>query len=195
MSAAALLAHADALVCGPPLLQVAVDGWWERARQVRLPTTTAVDPEAAADLAVELLWWGPPVVFVGARFANEPAPVERLARSAAWTPSTAVEVLSESALGAVTHAELGRVNAWRSTGPLPLAVHADERQIRDALDTRPDLRVGPGAIAVEMVVDATRRWWCGVETGTDAERIAHLLTVARRPVVTRPAPGAPGLGR
>ncbi|MGL5911489.1 MAG: hypothetical protein ACRCZP_15935, partial [Phycicoccus sp.] len=108
MSAAALLAHADALASGTPVLQVAVDGWWERARQVRLPSTTAVDPQAAADLAVELLWWGPPVVFVGARFANELPPVDRLARSAGWTPSTAVEALSDGPVGAVSHAELGK---------------------------------------------------------------------------------------
>ncbi|MGL5927866.1 MAG: hypothetical protein ACRCY8_02915 [Dermatophilaceae bacterium] len=181
MSAATLLAHADALVSGTPLLQVAVDGWWERAREISLPTTTAIHLEPAGDLAVELLWWGPPAVFVGARFVGERPPIDRLVRPETWTPSAAVEVLLDGLVGSVTHVELGQVNAWRSVGPSAIPVHASHGQVEHVIDTRPDLRAGPGAVALEMVIGACRAVWCGVETGADAGRIVQVLDVARQP--------------
>ncbi|MGL5911365.1 MAG: hypothetical protein ACRCZP_15310, partial [Phycicoccus sp.] len=100
------------------------------------------------------------------------------ARSAGWTPSTAVEALSDGPVGAVSHAELGKVNAWRSAGPLLLPLRPDRARVQVAVDTRPDLRTGPGILAVEVVVDSCRPLWCGIETGADAGRIAQLLDIA-----------------
>jgi hypothetical protein len=61
-------------VRGAPLLQVAVDGWWEDAATVELPAVEEagrlLEGLSGSDVAVEVLWPGPPIVFVGARFGS-----------------------------------------------------------------------------------------------------------------------------
>lgn len=195
---------------GRPVLQIAIDGWWERAEIIPLPfedarespagiaAPTAGEVIAAADdapgdraavgeviaaageRAVEVLWPGPPVVFVGARFRGERPPLAELGARADWTPATALEVLAGGALGPAVRAELGAVNAWRTVGPLPVRLDATADDLAQDLAARPDLAHCPHPVALEVVYEANREAWWAIEVSEPvAERVVRLLAAQR----------------
>jgi hypothetical protein len=154
---------------GAPLLQVAFDGWWERAAVAALPAAPEeadrlLERSGADDVAVEVLWPGPPVVFVGARFdrADRP-PLRELAGRADWTPSRALELLASGPLGPAVRAELGAVNAWRSVGPVALELDAQPAAVERALAGRPQLASCRAPVALEVVHAQPREAWWAVE--------------------------------
>jgi len=169
---------------GAPLLQVAFDGWWERAASVAPPTSPSeadrlLERPEADDVAVEVLWPGPPVVFVGARFARaDRPPLRELAARADWTPSRALELLASGPLGPAVRAELGAVNAWRSVGPLPLALDAHPAAIARALADRPQLATCRVPVALEVVHEHPREAWWAIEVSV-APAGAHEVRLER----------------
>jgi hypothetical protein len=119
-----ILAEIERATRGPPLLQVAVEGRGDRAVVVRLPLPVKeadklLEGLGTNDLAVDVLWSRPPIVFVGARNVDRwlVAPGE-IAGRGEWTPSEALKVLAGGSLGPPVRAELGAVNAWHSVGPV-----------------------------------------------------------------------------
>jgi hypothetical protein len=171
---------ADQLAGGRPVLQVAVDGWWERATQVPLPARPPALAPQAGDVAVEVLWPGRPIVFVGARYAHgEVPPLTQLSARDDWSPSKALAVLAGGALGPPVRAEVGAVNAWRSVGPLVVGLGDDEPAVAAALASRPDLASCGHPLALEVAVVAPREAWWAIECGADAADVAGLLALAR----------------
>lgn len=94
-----------------------MDDWRERATTLPLPATRAraarlLDGFAGAEVAVEVLWPGPPIVFVGARFRSPDRPsLEQLTVRADWGPAEALGQLARGPLGPPVRAELGAVDA------------------------------------------------------------------------------------
>jgi hypothetical protein len=182
-------AEVDRAARGAPQLQVAADGWWERAQVASLPLPPGgverlLEAPGATEVAVEVIWWGPPVVFVGAvvdRVARRS--LRRIAARADWTPSEALDVLAGGPPGPPVRAELGAVNAWRSVGPLPLTVDADAAAIEAALAGRRDLARCHLPVALELVHESPRRAWWAIEVSARragrhhvrVERVAQLL--------------------
>jgi hypothetical protein len=177
---------------GVPVLQVAVDGWWERAASAALPGSAEdverlLEAAGTGEAAVEVLWPGPPVVFVGARFARGRPPLRELAARADWSPSQALRALAGGPLGPPVRAELGAFNAWRSLGPLRLALDATAPAVRQALARRPDLAHCPRPVALEIAHDRPREAWWAIEVSVprdaahavSADRVAQLLAAAR----------------
>jgi hypothetical protein len=168
---------------GVPQLQVAVEGCWERAVTIRLPAPASeVDRLLAglsgADVAVELVW-GPPIVFVGARLESVARPVLcELAARRDWTASGALAVLASGPPGPPVRAELGAVNAWRSVGPLPIAIDADTQAIARALAGRPDLMRCRRPVALEVVHQNAREIWSAIQVSTQHDDI-HRTSAAR----------------
>jgi hypothetical protein len=183
---------------GAPLLQVAVDGWWERAIGLWLPTTTReaaglLLTAGARELGVEVLWPGPPIVFVGACFAaSDRPPVCEIAMRHEWTPTQALKILVGDSLGAPLRAELGAINAWRSVGPLPLALDAVAAAIESKLLERADLMFCGHPVALEVQFESPRRAWCAIEVSArhgdkhvvDVDEVAGLLRSVSRTRIT-----------
>jgi hypothetical protein len=170
---------------GAPLLQVAVDGWWERAVAVQLPaaakqTDRLLEALSAGDAAVEVLWSGPPIVFVGARFGSVGRPpLREIAARADWTPSGALRVLASGPLGPPVRAELGAVNAWRSVGSLPLAIDVEPAAIERALVDRPDLACCHRPVALEVAHQNAREAWWGIQVSVRRHDGSHEIRVER----------------
>jgi hypothetical protein len=165
-----------------------VDGWWEYASAVQLPAMTEVDRllegRSERELAVEVLWSGPPIVFVGARFGSgSRPPLREIAARGDWTPSQALRILAGGPLGPPVRAELGAVNAWRSVGSLPLEIDARAGAIKGALVRRADLACCRRPIALEVVHEHPREAWWAIEVSVRhdethrvrVERVAELL--------------------
>jgi hypothetical protein len=183
----------DQAARGAPQLQVAADGWWERAQVARLPVPSdrldeLLDAPGAREVAVEVVWWGPPVVFVGAPVDRaRRAPVRRIAARADWTPSEALAILAGGPPGPPVRAELGAVNAWRSVGPLSLALDSDSAAIESALAGRPDLARCERPVALELVHERLGRAWWAIEVSSPragrhevrVELVARLLATDR----------------
>jgi hypothetical protein len=133
----------------------------------------------STDLAVEVLWPGPPIVFVGARVDRTDEPTLRqIATSGGGPPSRVLEALVGSPLGPATRAELGAINAWRSVGPLPLALAASVSVVREALSNRADLRNCSHPVALEVTHRQPREGWWAIEV---SERVdaAHVVDVEK----------------
>ena len=167
----------------PPILQLAADGSWEDALSAPLPAApAAVDrllervlADAGADVAAELLWEGPPIVFVGARFGLDEARELRdrlraLAPRAEVTPPVAVELLAGGPLGPPVRAELGAVNAWKTIQPLRLPLECSEQEIEARLAERPDLAGSGLPLALEVVHDRPREAWTATELAQPSAR-------------------------
>jgi hypothetical protein len=191
-----------------PVLQIAADGCWERARVVEaadLSTTgpTAVREVASAarrDVAVEVLW--PGQAFVGVRWpaaqADEAAAAASrtdgvLSRQGGVAAPSIIEAALVALLGAtpspdLERAELGAVNAWASVGPEVLWRNGDAwtPQDLDALVAgRPDLCVCARPVAVELVVSRPRACWVGVVVSNGPGPDHHLDRQALDAVLRR----------
>jgi hypothetical protein len=185
---------------GAPTLQLSTRGDWERARTLSLPASVElieglVDElraDSPPDLAAELLWPGPPVVFVGARFelgeaARFRSCVRTLGARHGWEPAEALTALAGGLPGPPVRAELGAVNAWRSVGPLEIALDQPASAVGDAVAQRADLIASPYPLALEIIHDRPREAWWAVEVSerspgvqrVDVERVARLLQSAR----------------
>lgn len=165
---------------GQPILQIAVDGWWERANTIPLPfeDVTLAAGDAAGECAVEVLWPGPPVVFVGARFRGERPPLAALGARGDWTPATALDMLATGALGPAVRAELGAVNAWRSVGPLPVRLDATAEDLARELAARPDLAPCRHPVALEVVHEAKHEAWWAIEVSARGDA-GHEVVAGR----------------
>lgn len=174
-------------------LQLAVDGRWEDARGVDMPSgadaARALVREAGpadADVAVEFEWLGHPLVFVGARrgrggVSERVAFEDGVAHLAEQQSSGPLEALSALAGGpprGPVHVELGAANAWHSVGPLRLW-SADEghapSSIESLLRGRPELARCAVPVALAVAYDEPRSCWFGIEV---SERSPGGCTVA-----------------
>ena len=187
------IAEIDRAARGTPQLQVAAEGWWEHATAAPLPLTPGgvdglLDAFGATEVGVEVLWSGPPAVFVGARVGRVDRPLLReIAARWDWTPSQALEILAGGPLGPPVRAELGAVNAWRSVEPLPLRLDADAPAIETALAGRTDLASCHRPVALEIVHEKPRHAWWAIEVSSRqagmhqvrVERVAQLLRSRR----------------
>jgi hypothetical protein len=184
------LPELDRAVRGTPQLQIAADGWWEHAKTAPLPLTPGgvdglLDAFGATEVGVEVLWPGPPTVFVGARVGRVDRPLVReIATRWDWTPSQALEILARGPLGPPVRAELGAINAWRSVEPLHLRIDADASAIETALAGRTDLACCDRPVALEIVHETPQQAWWAIEVssrraGTHPVRVEQLAQVLR----------------
>jgi hypothetical protein len=167
------------------VLQVAEGGRWERAQVSPLP----VPPddvnellESAArvrGLAVEVLWPGPPIVFVGAGVGRfDELMLRGVAANDGRAPSQVLETLAGGSLGPASRAELGVVNAWYSVGPLPLALDASVLVVGDALLGRADLMWCRHPVALEVTHVQPREGWWAIEVSA-REGATHVVDVEK----------------
>jgi hypothetical protein len=125
-----LPAEVDRVASGTLQLQAAASGWFEHAQVAQLPLASEevdrlLDAAGAAEVAVELLWSGPPIVFVGTIVGPARRPrVYQAAASGGWAPSEVLEILTGGAAGRPVRATIGVVTAWRTVEPLPLPLEA-----------------------------------------------------------------------
>jgi hypothetical protein len=177
------------------IIQVAVAGRWEEARSIDMPT----DPGSArslvrdagapgADVAVEAEWLGHPLVFVGARRAQEDAPEERrleddvarLAELDPVEPAVALAALAGGPPAELRHVELGAANAWRSVGPMRLWTKGDSRPPASTaarLHERPTLARCIAPVALEVTFGRPRECWIGVEV-SEPSADGHVVAPA-----------------
>lgn len=137
---------------------------------------------------MEFEWLGHPLVFVGARRAqdgdDEASAFEAAAAGLAGTPpSDPLEALARLAGGSPglpDHFELGAANAWRSVGPLRLWSRGGEPplgRVGPLLDGRPDLRACSAPVALAVGFEQPRSCWIGRELSRpDGDR--HLVDAA-----------------
>jgi len=172
-----------ATASGRPVLQLAVDGRWEDAVVVPLPADAVAVRAALAGLeggapAIEVLWPGPPVVFVGARPRDVGRAAECLAAPMPPTAGAAFALLSEGVAGPPVRAELGAVNVWRSVGPLAVPLDADADEVEKRLRGRPDLAAGCRfLVALEVVHAGAHESWWAVQVSTPTAR-GHVVDAA-----------------
>lgn len=172
------------------MVQVAVDGWWEDAIAVPLPASATelhglLDALGSDDVAVEMLWPGPPVVFAGARFGSlDVPPLTDITATADWTPSRALALLASGPLGPPVRAELGAVNAWRTVGSLHLELDASPAAIERALADRPRLATCSHPVALEIVHAHPREAWWAIEVSARQGDL-HVVQVERASAVLR----------
>ena len=183
----------DGAAHGRPVLQVAVGGRWERAHVSPLPVRHG-DVDALIEslarmrgLAVEVLWPGPPTVFVGARVGrSDELMLREVAANDGWPPSHVLETLAGGPLGPAARAELGAVNAWHSVGPLRLALNASVSVVGDALLSRVDLLRCSHPVALEVTHVQPREGWWAIEVSeregatrvVDVEKVVEVLRCA-----------------
>lgn len=168
------------------MLQVALDGRWEEATELPLPlipeTAERLLTELLAesdDVALELLWPGPPIVFVGARLApGDRFPVHLLVNAEPWIPTRVLGVLGGTRPVVPVAAVLGAVNAWKSLRPLDLPVPTNGAGVARALRSRPDIAECPRPVALEVVYRAAREAWWGIEV-SDRVDDRHVVTPPR----------------
>jgi hypothetical protein len=138
-------------------------------------------------LAVEVLWPGPPTVFVGARVGrSDELMLREVAANDGWPPSHVLETLAGGPLGPATRAELGAINAWHSVGPLSLALDASVSVAGAALSSRVDLMRCRHPVALEVAHFQPREGWWAIEVsqrqGTihvvDVEKVVEVLRCA-----------------
>lgn len=157
------------------VLQAAASGRWEESRQLAMPADEAgaralvrnAGP-AGADVAVELEWLGHPLVFVGARRADDDLAsfedaVARVAALDPDDPAAALAVLAGGTAAEPDHLELGAANAWQSVGPLRLWTRREAPPSRTRLDRHPALARSPVPVALEATFRKPRECWLGVE--------------------------------
>lgn len=163
------------------IIQVAVGGRWEESRSVDMPTDAGrvrslvrdAGP-ADMDVAVEFEWLGHPLVFVGARRAQELAGEhakfeESVVRVAALNPADPALALATLAGGTPTeldHVELGAANAWQSVGPLRLWAGGEapaSGAVAAGLRGNPALARCIVPVALEVSFRRPRACWIGVE--------------------------------
>lgn len=139
---------------------------WEHANVLSLPQTRdgvdcVLDALEMDDIAAEVVWSGPPIVFVGSRIGHlRRSPLHEIATRSDWTPSRSLDILAGVSLG--PQAELGAFNAWQSVGPLPLAVDADAAAVGIALALRTDLTSCHRPVALEIVFHQPHEAWWGI---------------------------------
>jgi hypothetical protein len=137
------------------------------------------------NVAVEVLWPGPPIIFVGARAASiGHLPLREIAARHDRMPSQALEILADGPLRAAVRAELGVVNAWQSVGPLPVRIDADARALEVALASRMDLACCDRPVALEIVHQGAREPWWAIEVssralGVHRVRLTRVLQLLR----------------
>ena len=174
----------DAWASGHPFLQLAVDGWWENARVLQVPSTLGALAGWTAglclddliDVAVEVLWPGPPVVFVGGRYRNgEVPPLQMLAQHPGLSPTSALDALGTSGRQCVVTAELGVINRWKTCGPLPIPLNSSPCDLERLLAGRPDLVQGGGPLALEVASIGSRELWWAVEVGVAGDTDSRAL--------------------
>jgi hypothetical protein len=130
-------------------------------------------------LAVEVLRPGPPIVFVGARVGrDDQLKLRVVGASDDWLPSQLREAVVGGPLGSALRAELGAINAWRSVGPLQLALDASISAVRDALSGRVDLLRCSHPVALEITHRQPREGWWAIEV-SDREGTTHVVDVEK----------------
>jgi hypothetical protein len=128
-------------------------------------------------LAVEVLWPGPPVVFVGARVdRSDELMLREVAANDGRPPSQVLEALAGGPLGPAARAELGAVNAWHSVGPLSLALDASVSVVGAALAGRADLMRCRHPVALEVTHVQPREGWWAIEV-SQREGATHVADV------------------
>ena len=170
---AALPAELDRTAVGSAVIQVATDGLWERAQSVSLAASRGDVDELlkasdSADVALEVLWPGPPIVFVGTRAAGAVRRrVYEIAARPDPPPSQVLTVLAGGTLGPPEAAEIGAVNAWQSMGPLAIGIDAGAATISRALDGRIDLVDCAHPLALEISHGQPGAVWWAVEVSRE----------------------------
>jgi hypothetical protein len=188
-----VLEHVE--ISGPPTLQLAIGGCWEKAQRLPLPAeVSALDDALSAilshsrgEVAAELIWSGPQIVFVGARYRHETSVLTRTLRGlldGAANPPTALRALAGGALSAPARVELGAVNGWQSVGPVGFGLQASAAEIRDAVRAHPGLLESGLPLALEVTHEEPRESWWAVQVLTpcepfEAERLAKFLEPLR----------------
>jgi len=180
-----LAGRIDGAAHGRPVLQFAVGGRWERAHLWPLPVPGS-DVDELIDragrvtgAAVEVLWPGPPIVFVGARVDRSGELMLReVAANDGWPPSQVLQTLAGSPLGPAARAELGAINAWQSVGPLPLALDASVLVVGNALSSRVDLMRCSHPVALEVTHLQPREGWWAIEV-SEREGTAHVVNLEK----------------
>ncbi len=162
------------------IVQVAVAGRWEEARGVQIPidegTSRSLVRDAGAldlDVAAEIEWLGHPLVFVGARRAQEQGghtgfedDVVRVAALESLDPALALATLAGGRPANVSHIELGAANAWQSVGPMRLWTRGrgvSTGTIAARLNKHPALARCIAPVALEVAFNRPRECWIGVE--------------------------------
>lgn len=175
------------------VLQAATDGGWEASRSVAVPadesSARALVRNAGpddADVAVEFEWLGYPLVFVGARRAEDPAAfaagVVAVADGNSADPLMALAALAGGLPEELDHVELGAANAWRSVGPLRLWTRGDDVVAVDLearLNAHPALARCVAPVALEVSFRRPRECWLGVEVSapSDGQHVVRAATV------------------
>lgn len=168
-------------------MQVAADGCWEEAVILGsdgdgASPLDALAARASHDLAVEVLWPGPPTTFVGARFWLDERDDLRAAlctlRGRRLTATQALQLLSGDALGAAIRVELGAVNAWHSVGPVVLADERGWREPAGALTHRSDLVRCRHPVALEVTHAGERETWYAVQVSGSGKAV-HVVDLGR----------------
>jgi hypothetical protein len=179
-----------------PVLQVAADGQWERARIVPLHGDVEAAREAVAQaaagarfLAMEIMW--PGVMFVGTGWpADRRAEAETAAtrafaafgdagRPEALSPAmTGLTALLDGAPdGEVESADLGAVNAWLSVGPEALWRRGESYSataVESSLANRPNLVTCTHPVAVEFSIPGARPCWVAIVVSAPSDGAHHL---------------------
>lgn len=143
---------------GASYVQVTTTGEWEAA--TRLPSREAAAAYLAdfdslpSAIAVELLWQGPPVSFIGGRLdgdrvAELPDLVDVLT-SPGVTAERGLGALSGGDIGPVTGADCGAINAWLSVGPANLWDGTTWREAAEVLASRPELLLCTYPVGLEV---------------------------------------------
>src|SRR4051794_6935066 len=181
---------------GPPHVQVTATGEWDKASVLGnseaahqfLAGFRSGPPQA---LAVELLWPGPPISFMGVvlrgdRVGTLPDLVGVLAGSVGGSEA-ALQAMTGGELGPVAVAECGAINAWTKVPPMTLW---DGERWRDpivSLSEHPDLRECDYPVGLEV---GHEHAWYAVEVShpldgrhvVDETRLADLADAVHRHV-------------
>lgn len=160
---------------GPPHVQVTATGEWDKASVLGdahaarkfLAGFGSAPPHA---LAVELLWPGPPISFVGTVLRDErvralPELVDVLTGSPGGSEA-ALPAMTGGDLGPVAIAQCGAINAWTLVPPMTLWDGETWRDPIVELSEHPDLRVCDYPVGLEV---GHEHAWYAVEVSRRAD--------------------------
>jgi len=160
---------------GPPHVQVTATGEWDKASVLgdggaARQYLAGFDGGPPHALAVELLWPGPPISFVGTVLRGErvgtlPELVDVLMASPGGSEA-ALPAMTGGELGPVAIAQCGAINAWTLVPPMTLWDGETWRDPIVQLPEHPDLRVCVYPVGLEV---GHEHAWYAVEVSRRAD--------------------------